>query len=94
MIKSITAVAFGFYLFKRRPDLVFHFVEEGSTEGVAKIMEMKVFDMTPETVITAAALGKKAVDVRIPFEIPAEGMENHDIAGSEIFGMVQVEKHP
>ena len=27
------------------------------------------------------------------FEIPAECMKDHDIAGSVIFGMVQVEKH-
>lgn len=87
------AVAFGLYLFKRRPDPVFHFIEKGSTEGVTEKIIIKVFDMTPETVITVGAFGKKAVNMRIPFEIPAEGMKDHDIAGSEIFGMVQVEKH-
>lgn len=40
--------------------------------------------MTPETVITVAAFGKKAVNMRIPFEIPAECMKDHDIAGSVI----------
>lgn len=43
--------------------------------------------------IAANIFGKKAVDVRVPFKIPAECMEDHDIAGSVIFGMVQVEKH-
>ena len=79
--------------FKGRSDPVFHFIEKCSTEGVTEIIIIKVFDMTPETVITVVAFGKKAVNMRIPFEIPAECMKDHDIAGSVIFGMVQVEKH-
>ena len=30
----------------------------------------------------------------IPFEIAAKSMKDHDIAGSKIFGMVQIKKHP
>ena len=86
-------VAFRFYRFKRRSDLVFHLVEESSTEGVTEILVIKVFDMTPEAVITVTAYGKKAVNVRIPFEIPAKRMQDQDIAECEIFGMVQLEKH-
>ena len=86
-------IAVGLYLFKRRSDPVFHFIEKSSAEGVTEIIIMKVFDMTPESVITVAAFGKKAVNMRIPFEIPAECMKDHDISGSVIFGMVQVEKH-
>ena len=52
-----------------------------------------MFYMTPEAVITVTTFGKKAVNMRIPFKISAECMENHDIAGSKIFGMIQVEKH-
>ena len=47
----------------------------------------------PEAVITVTTFGKDAVDVRIPFEISAKSVENHDIAGSEVLGMVQIEKH-
>ena len=50
--------------------------------------------MTPETVITVTTFGKETVDVGIPFENPAKSMEDHDIAGSKIFGMVQIKKHP
>ena len=49
--------------------------------------------MTPEAVITVTAVGKEAVDVGIPFKIPAKSMEDHDIARGEIFGMVKIEKH-
>lgn len=45
-------------------------------------------DITPKAIIAVAALGDQTVDVGIPFEIPAKSMENHDVAGSKIFGMV------
>ena len=53
-----------------------------------------MFYMAPEAVITVTTFEKETVDVRIPFEIPAKSMEDHDVAGSKIFGMVQVKKHP
>lgn len=81
-------VAFCFYCFKGRTNPAFHFIEKSSTEGVAEIIVIKVFDMTPEAVITVAAFGKEAVDVRVPFEISAKSMQDHDVAGGEIFGMV------
>lgn len=87
------AVAFCLHLFERRSDLVFKFIEKSSLESMTEIVVVKMFYMTPETIITVTAFGKKAVDVRVPFKIPAECMEDHDIAGSVIFGMVQVEKH-
>ena len=94
----VLAVAFRFYFFKGRTYFVFHFIEESraesiAAESIAEIVVVKVFYMTPETVIAVTAFGKKAVDVRIPFEIPAKSMEDHDIAGRIIFGMVQIEKH-
>ena len=87
-------VTFRFYFFERRSNPVFQFIEKSSTESVAEIVVVKVFYMTPETVITVTAFGKKAVNVGIPFEIAAKSMKDHDIAGSKIFGMVQIEKHP
>ena len=88
------AVAFRFYFFKGRTYPVFHFIEESRAESIAEIVVVKVFYMTPETVITVTAFGKKAVNVGIPFEIAAKSMKDHDIAGSKIFGMVQIKKHP
>ena len=86
-------VTFRFYFFERRSDPVFQFMEKSSTESVTEIVVIQVFYMTPEAVITVSAFGKEAVNVGIPFEIAAKSMKGHDIAGSEIFGMVQVEKH-
>ena len=90
----VLAVAFRFYMFKGRTYFVFQFIEESRAESIAEIVVVKVFYMTPETVITVTAFGKEAVNVGIPFEIAAKSMKDHDIAGSKIFGMVQIEKHP
>ena len=73
---------------------VFQFVEKSCAESIAQIVVVKVFYMAPESIITVAAFGKKAVNVGIPFEIAAKSMKDHDIAGSKIFGMVRIEKHP
>ena len=81
-------VTFRFYFFERRSNPVFQFIEKSSTESVAEIVVVKVFYMTPESIITVAAFGKEAVNVGIPFEIAAKSMKDHDIAGSKIFGMV------
>ena len=40
-----------------------------------------------------AFFGNQAVNVRIPFEIPAKSMKNHDITGSEVFGFVHFKEH-
>ena len=89
----VLSVTLRFYFFKRRSNPVFQFIEKGSAERITEIVEVKVFHMTPEAVITVTTFGKDAVDVRIPFEISAKSVENHDIAGSEVLGMVQIEKH-
>ena len=89
----VLTVTFRFYFFKRSPDSVFQFVEKSSAERITEIVVVKVFYMAPEAVITVTTFGKDAVDVRIPFEISAKSMKDHDIAGDEVLGMVQIEKH-
>lgn len=84
----------GFHFFERRADPVFQLIEQSRAESITEKVVVEVFYMTPETIITVAAFGKGAVDVRIPFEVAAKSMKDHDIAGSKIFGMVEVEKHP
>ena len=44
-------------------------------------------------VIAVATFKNQAVNVRIPFEIPAKSMKNHDITGSEVFGFVHFKEH-
>lgn len=49
--------------------------------------------MEPLSVIAVATFGNQTVNVRIPFEIPAKSMKNHDIAGSEISGFIHFKEH-
>ena len=87
------AVTFGFDFFKRRADPDFQFIEESGAESTAEIVIVKVPDMTPGAVITETAFGEEAVDMGIPFEVPAKSVEDHDISRGEIFGLVELEKH-
>ena len=63
-----------FHFFERGSDDGRHFIQERSTEGIAEIGIVKVMDRPTETVITEAAFENGAVDMWIPFKIPAESM--------------------
>ena len=79
-------------LFERRPDVLFHFIEEGGLESVAQESITEMFHIAPEGVIGEAALGNKAMDVRVPLERAAEGMEDTDEAGDKVFGFIKLMK--
>lgn len=89
----VLLVAAGFYFFKRGTDPVFQLVKQDSTEGVAEIGIVEMPDVAPETVVTVTTFGNEAVDMWVPFQVPAEGVENKDNAGCEIHGFVLFKKH-
>lgn len=72
--KFMLLIAEGFHFLKRRPDFVSHFIQQGSAESVTQESIVKIFYPPPETVITEAAFGNEAVNVRVPLEIAAKGM--------------------
>ena len=47
----------------------------------------------PGSEVTSPALGNQGMDVRIPFQIPPEGMQDADKARSKVFGLVKLEEH-
>ena len=49
--------------------------------------------ITPESGITEAALGDEAVDMGVPFQIPAEGVEDHDKARCKVHGFILLQEH-
>lgn len=85
-------VALGFNLFKGRPDFSFHFIEERSPEGIAEESIVKMADVTPKAAVAVAAFRNEAVNVWVPFQIPAKGVEYHDETGSKVHGLVLLEK--
>lgn len=83
-----------FYFFERRTDTCFEFIEEGGLESFTKKGVVKVLNDSPEAVIGEAALGKKTMDMWIPFERPAEGMQDTDETGDKVFAFVHFMEHP
>lgn len=72
---------------------MFQFIQKGSLESLAEIGVVKVFHNSPEAVIGETAFGKKAVDMRIPFQGSAKGMENADKIGDKVSAFVQFMEH-
>ena len=87
------AVAACFHFFKRGADFSFHLIEKGGTESIAEESIVEMFYMAPETVIAETAFGNETVDMGVPFQVPAEGMEDHDKAGSESQRFILFKKH-
>lgn len=83
-----------FYFFERRTDTSFEFIEEGSLESLTKIGVVKVLNDSPEAVIGEAAFSEKTVDMWIPFERPAEGMQDTDETGDKVSFFVHFMEHP
>lgn len=50
-------------------------------------------NVTPNVMIAVTASRNKAMDLWVPFQIPAKGVEYHDKTGSEVHGFILLEKH-
>jgi len=83
----------GFNFFERFSNTCFHMVEKRGLEGFAEEKIVEMFDFTPNSVVSNAALGKQNVYVRIPFEVSSESMQNRYESGFEVFRLVHIEKH-
>lgn len=51
-----------------------------------------MFNMPPEAIVAEPAFGNEAVDMGVPFQIPAKSMQYHDNPRGEIFRFIQFEK--
>ncbi len=84
----------GLGFFERRTDMGFQLIEEDGLEGPAQISVAEMFDNPPEAVIRETAFGKEAVDMGVPFEGSAEGMEDADKAGNKVSAFVEFMEEP
>ena len=50
-------------------------------------------DITPESIITVTAFRDETMDMRIPFKIPAESMQDHDKTRGKVFGLIGFKEH-
>ncbi len=79
--------------FEGRTDPAFQLIQEGGAEGIAQVSVIKVGHLTPEAVIGKAAFRDQAVDMGIPLQGTAKGMQDTDEPGDEISGFVNLVKH-
>ena len=94
-IKAVRAVfvniRFGF--FERGTELCFHMIQKSCAERIAEQRIVEMLDGTPNGIVADAALGKQDVNVRIPFEVPAECVENANKSGRKVFRLIHFEEH-
>ena len=50
-------------------------------------------NISPEGIITVTAFGDETMDMRIPFEISAESMQDHDKTRGKVFMFIHFGKH-
>lgn len=85
-------IAGSLYFLEGRTENGFHFIQESGTEGVPKVSVVEMLYIAPESVITVSAFGDKAMDMRIPFKISSESMQDHNKARSKVFGLIHLEE--
>ncbi len=86
-------VTAGFHFFEGRAGFFFHFIKKGGAESIAEVGIVEVIGIAPETIIAVTTFRNETVYVRVPFQIPAKGVENHDEAGSKVHGLILFKKH-
>ena len=67
-------IAESFGLLERIAQPLLHLIKKSGTESVAQKRKVEVSDISPKAVITEPTFRNKAMDVGIPFQIPAKGM--------------------
>jgi len=83
----------GLHLSERRPEPLRQFIQEGRLEGIAEERVIEISDVPPQAAVPQAAFGDQAVDMGVPLQVAAEGVEDADETGSEGLGFVHPEEH-
>lgn len=82
-----------FDLAERRSDSLGHLFEKDLAESVPKESIIEVLNRSPGREVAGAAFGNKAMDMRVPLEIPAERVKDTNEPGDKVFGLIDVLKH-
>ena len=80
-------------LFKGIGEFSAEFMKECCLKSITHEYVIKMGDITPQTAFAQSTFGKKAVDMRIPLQVSAKGVEDEDKAGSEQFRFVLFVEH-
>lgn len=94
-VKAVRVIAVngGSCFVEGRAEPFFHLTKQGGLKRISEQLIIEMFYMAPETMVTEPAFRDETVDVRIPFKITAEGVEDADKTGSEILRAVEFAEH-
>ena len=62
-------------------------------KSVSKELKVKMFDRTPGRKVAGSTFRNEHMNVRVPFEIPAESMKDTEETRSELFSLIHIEEH-
>ena len=65
-------------------------VKKSGPKGKAEEVEIEMADFAPGSFVAGSPFGNKDVDMRVPFEITAKGVEDSDETGGKVFRTVQL----
>ena len=82
-----------FRFLERWTDTLFQIIEKNCLESFTKIGVIKVLNHSPEAVIREVAFGKKTMDVWIPFQRSAEGMQYTGETRDKVSAFIQLMEH-
>ena len=74
--------------------MLFQFIKKCGLESLMQVSVVEMFYNPPEAIIRKVALGKKAVNMWIPFQGPAEGVQDADKAGDEVSAFIHLMEKP
>ena len=78
---------------ERRSDAISQFFQEDLAESKTEESVVEVLDRSPRSDISCSAFGDESMDMRVPFKIPAESMEDTNESRSKEFCFVILKKH-
>ena len=68
-------------------------IQKDFAECIAEKSIVEMLDRTPRSDVTGTAFRDKGMDMRVPFQVTSEGMEDTDESGSKVFCFVHLEEH-
>ena len=79
-------------LFEGRADFSLHLVQESRSKSIAQELVVKMLFNAPESVVSKTSFGDQTVDVRVPFQISSECMQDtYETRGEKCCFVVFVE---
>ncbi len=73
--------------------MFFHFFQKNLSKSTTKETIIKMFYNPPRRNIAGTTFGNKGMDMWIPLEVTAKGMQHTEKARCELFGFIYFRKH-